>query len=488
MRKTSQLLACRFYKLARTVDSVLIEMNSLRSQFPNADSPRQVACLPSLRHWSYQDQRNIITNSSRAAAWNIFPREEEPQVEQPDGIVYPSPRAKGAVANQTSYFFASPGSRDKYSRELRAINVGIAVNSVIFIGKLAAFVLTSSGTMLAEALHSLADCGNQLLLRKGVTGSHKKPTEQHPYGFHREKYVYALMSAVGIFCLGAGASVVHGLQSIVDPPHLMNLKWSLGVLAFSGIAELFSLGIAFRSIRAGAIEAGESIWKYISRGRDPAVSALFAEDIGAVGGLSIAAIATYATYLTGNPIYDGIGSISVGILMGGIATALIRNNKRFLIGQSMRPEIHNSIIMHLKSDPMVLNVINPKSEELGDGIYRFMAEIQWSGDTVVSKYLSSLGHDAAYGRLQSLSEYKTETLEAQAALQKAKDDAMMFEFGRGVIRTIGEEIDRLEVELRTMVPGLLYVDLETDKGRTEAATNNISAFVKTTKKSIPSPE
>ena len=111
-------------------------------------------------------------------------------------------------------------------------------------------------------------------------------------------------------------------------------------------------------------------------GRDPTTSAILAEDAGAVAGLGIAGLASYLSWMTGDPVYDAVGSIAVGVLMGGVAVTLIRNNKRFLIGQAMRPEMQKKLEEHLKADPMVLCVVDPMSEELGDGVYRFKAEIR----------------------------------------------------------------------------------------------------------------
>ncbi|KAK2077090.1 hypothetical protein QBZ16_004724 [Prototheca wickerhamii] len=218
-------------------------------------------------------------------------------------------------------------------REMHAVNVAVGVNVAIMIAKLGAWFMTSSGALLAETLHSMADVMNQLLLRAGLHLSRRAPTRQHPYGFHKEKYIYALMSAVGIFCLGAGAAVVHGVQSLFDPPHLENMVWSLGVLAASSVAEMYSLSVAFGHIRAAAREQGLTFWGFLRRGRDPTTTAVFAEDAGAVAGLLIAGTATYFSWLTGLAYYDAIGSISVGVLMGGIAMALIRNNMKFLRGE-----------------------------------------------------------------------------------------------------------------------------------------------------------
>ena len=259
---------------------------------------------------------------------------------------------------------------------MHAVNVAVGVNLAIFLAKVATWGFTRSGALLAEALHSLADIVNQLLLRAGVQQSRRPATRQHPYGFHREKYIYELMSAVGVFCIGAGASVVHGIQSLWDPPALEHMGYSLAVLGASSIAEAYSLVVAFKALREGAREQGTGLWKYLMSSNDPTTAAVLAEDAGAVAGLGVAAIASYATYVTGDPLYDAMGSIAVGCLMGGVAVMLIRNNKKFLIGQAMSPEMHAAIVSHLTADPMILCVIDPKSEEIGDGVYRFKAEIR----------------------------------------------------------------------------------------------------------------
>lgn len=379
-----------------------------------------------------------------------------------------------------------PSAKDlaKQKRELRAVNVAVGVNFAIFLAKVATWGFTRSGALLAEALHSLADCVNQLLLRAGVNQSRRPATFQHPYGFHREKYIYALMSAVGVFCLGAGASVVHGIQSLLDPPALEHMGYSLAVLGISAFAEMCSLNVALGALRTGAKIEGQSLYKYLMSSNDPTTAAVLAEDAGAVAGLGIAGVASYMTYVTGDPVYDAVGSIAVGCLMGAVAVMLIRNNKKFLIGQAMRPEQHDAIIKHLKSDKMVLAVIDPKSEEIGDGVYRFKAEIQWSGDRVVNKYLGSLGRESLYGQIRnaactstgSNSTSPTTGTVDDETLRNAMDLAMM-EFGRGVIRTVGEEIDRLECELRELCPGLYYVDLETDKGRTDKISGNLECII-----------
>ena len=357
------------------------------------------------------------------------------------------------------YTTTTSSSNDKES-ELKAVNTAVFANSAILTAKLGAFWLSGSSVLLSESIHSVADIANQILLRAGVEQSRRAPTKQHPYGFHREKYIYALMSAVSVFCIGSGATIVHGVQTLFDPHELEHMGYSLSILLLSGIIEAYSLRIAFNILREGAKKSGTGLIKHITSGRDPTTSAVLAEDAGAVAGLGIAGVATYLTWMTGNPMYDALGSIGVGVLMGGVALSLIRNYKRFLIGQAIEPKLQKALVAHLKSDPMVLCVLNPMSEEIGDGLYRFKADIQWNGDRIVHRYLESLSREALYKEIMEAA--CAAPGEENEILRDALDMALM-EFGRGIISTVGGEIDRLEAELVNICPGLLYVDLETER-------------------------
>ncbi|KDD72861.1 hypothetical protein H632_c2802p0, partial [Helicosporidium sp. ATCC 50920] len=178
-------------------------------------------------------------------------------------------------------------------------------------------------------------------------------------------------------------------------------------------------------------------------------------------------------------VFDALGSIAVGSLMAAIAVFLIRSNMAFLRGQAMEPDLHGRVVLHLQADPLVTSVIDAKSEAVGDGVYRFKAEIQWSGDAVVERFLAREGRRAglrdrvrriALAEEAGEAQLDTSKQEALPPSHRASADALdaaMAEFGRGVIHTVGEEIDRLEGELKSLVPGLVYVDLETDKGRAD---------------------
>ena len=266
--------------------------------------------------------------------------------------------------------WTSEVDHSRQRNELKAVNTAVVSNSAIFFAKAGAWYFSGSGALLAESIHSLADIANQLLLRAGVEKSRRAPTKQHPYGFHREKYIYALMSAVCVFCVGSGATIVHGIQNLYDPPTLEHMGYSLSILGLSGVIEFFSLSVAFRILYDGASRSGRGVFEHIKSSRDPTTSAVLYEDAGAVAGLGVAGVASYMTWISGDPMYDALGSIGVGVLMGGIALAMIRNYKRFLIGQAIEPTLQKALVAHLKADPMVLCVVNPMSEEIGDGLYR----------------------------------------------------------------------------------------------------------------------
>jgi zinc transporter 9 len=159
-------------------------------------------------------------------------------------------------------------SADSKQLELKAVNTAVLANTVILSAKLCGWALSGSGALLAEAIHSVCDIANQLLLKAGVQQSRRAPTRQHPYGFHREKYIYALMSAVCVFCIGSGASVVYGIQSMIDPPDLEHMEYSLAILCLSGAIEMGSLMVAYRVLQKGASNTGLSLWKYLKRGRN----------------------------------------------------------------------------------------------------------------------------------------------------------------------------------------------------------------------------
>ena len=282
---------------------------------------------------------------------------------------HPQPPFSTTPDDDASHF-ESPAERAALARELHTVTVAISANAAIFVAKMAAWAATGSAAMLAEGIHSAVDTFNQALLRVGVVRSRRAPTAAHPYGYMKDKFVWSLVSACGIFCLGAGANVMHGLQALGDSAHgpaPSHLGWALSVLGVSALVEGYSLAVAVRSVAAGAAAAGLPFREYVARGVDPTSVAVMLEDGAAVAGLGIAAVATLATAATGSGVPDACGSLAVGLLMGVTAVFLIGQNRSLLIGRAMHPVDMQRVLNHLARDPVVRAVFDAKSEEIGPG-------------------------------------------------------------------------------------------------------------------------
>ncbi|KAB1207403.1 Metal tolerance protein C4 [Morella rubra] len=241
--------------------------------------------------------------------------------------------------------------------------------------------------MLAEVVHSLADFANQALLAYGLSSSRRAPDALHPYGYSKERFVWSLISAVGIFCLGSGGTIVHGIQNLwtVQPPE--NILYAALVLGGSFLIEGASLLVAIQAVKKGAAAEGTTVRDYVWRGHDPTSVAVMAEDGAAVAGLLIAGASLVAVSYTGNAIYDPIGSIIVGNLLVGVvyksitaklalvAIFLVQRNRHALIGRAMDDHDVEKVLHFLKNDLVVDAVYDCKSEVIGPGFFRFKAEI-----------------------------------------------------------------------------------------------------------------
>ncbi|KAG0452086.1 hypothetical protein HPP92_025871 [Vanilla planifolia] len=198
----------------------------------------------------------------------------------------------------------------------QAVTIALWCNFLVFSLKFGVWIATSSHVMLAEVVHSVADFANQALLAYGLSSSKRGPDALHPYGYSKERFVWSLISAVGIFCLGSGATIVHGFQNlwVAAPPE--NIKYAAIVICGSFILEGASLLVAIKAVKKGAAAERMSVYDYVWRGHDPTSVAVMTEDGAAVTGLVIAGASLVSVQSTGNPIYDPIGSIIIGNLLG----------------------------------------------------------------------------------------------------------------------------------------------------------------------------
>ncbi|KAH6790004.1 Cation efflux family protein [Perilla frutescens var. hirtella] len=332
----------------------------------------------------------------------------------------------------------------------RAVTTALWCNFLVFSLKFGVWLSTSSHVMLAEVIHSVADFANQALLAYGLSSSRRAPDALHPYGYSKERFVWSLISAVGIFCLGSGATIVHGVQNLwtAQPPE--HIEYAALVIAGSFLIEGASLIVAIHAVRKGAAAEGMKVRDYVWRGHDPTAVAVMTEDGAAVTGLAIAGASLVAVNSTGNAIYDPIGSIIVGNLLGMVAIFLIQRNRHALIGRAIDDNDMKRVLHFLKNDPVVDAVYDCKSEVIGPGFFRFKAEIDFNGVVLVQNHLSRSGRE----------EWAEQFREAA----KANDDSALFKimsnYGEEVVTALGSEVDRLEKEIQEIVPGIRHVDIE----------------------------
>lgn len=248
----------------------------------------------------------------------------------------------------------------------RAILFALGANAGIAVTKFAAAAYTGSGAMLAEAIHSLADTGNQLLLLLGLKRARKEATEEHPLGYQRVSYFYGMMVALLLFFVGGLFSIYEGWHRITAAEPLRSPIVALIVLAVAIVLETISLWGALREIRK--VQGSRSFWRWFRETRQSELMVVAGEDIAALGGLVIAFFAVLLAMATGNPLFDALGSIAVGVLLIVVAIAIIIEIKGMIVGESAEPELRAAIAAHVTARPEVQRVIRLITLQWGDSV------------------------------------------------------------------------------------------------------------------------
>lgn len=268
------------------------------------------------------------------------------------------------------------------SHSLRTLLVAFAANLLIAAAKTLAAVLTSSASMLAEAAHSWADTGNEVLLLIADRRGDKGRDRDHPMGFGRETYVWSMFAAFGLFTAGAVVSIWHGITELMDPEPATNYTIAYIVLAISLVLEGVSFTRALTQAQESAREHDRGLLSFISGTSNSTLRAVFAEDAAALVGILIATTGIVAHQVTGSPAPDAIGSILVGLLLAGVALFLIDRNRRFLVGQEVPPELRRRVLQGLLEQPEIDRVTYLHLEFLGPARVYLVAAIDMSGDDV----------------------------------------------------------------------------------------------------------
>jgi cation diffusion facilitator family transporter len=249
---------------------------------------------------------------------------------------------------------------------LRAVLYALGANTGILIAKGTAAAVTGSSAMLAEAIHSAADCGNQILLLRGMKEATRQPDAKHPFGYGKVVYFWAFLVAVLLFTLGGLFSVYEGWHKLHQTEPISNAVVAILVLAVSIVLEAFSLAGCVREIRK--VAGGKSLWRFFRASRNSELIIVLGEDIAALAGLALALIAILLALATGNPMFDALGSIAVGVLLIVVAVLLSLEIKALITGESAEAETENDIRAFLVARSEVAEVYNLLTLQMGEGI------------------------------------------------------------------------------------------------------------------------
>jgi cation diffusion facilitator family transporter len=279
----------------------------------------------------------------------------------------------------------------------KAILAAFAANFGIAVAKFVGFLFTRSSSMLAESVHSLADTGNQGLLLLGGKRAARQADAQHPFGHGRERYFWAFVVALVLFIGGATFAVYEGIEKILHPHELESPGWAIGILGLAILLE----GYSFRTATIESKQSrGERSWvAYIRSARSPELPVVLLEDTGALAGLGIALLGVTLALVTGQPVFDGIGTLCIGILLAVIAFVLAIEMKSLLIGEAALPEHEQVIRAALLDGPQVRSVIHMRTQHLGPEDLLLAAKVEFDQELSVPELAQAI--DDAEARVRA---------------------------------------------------------------------------------------
>ncbi len=315
-------------------------------------------------------------------------------------------------------------------------------NTLVTIVKFSAAMVSGSSSMFSEAVHSFADTLNQLLLLIGLRRSLRKADDDFEYGYGNELSFWALISACGIFFVGAGVTAYNGITSFLDPHHIEISPLVFGVLLLALVIESYTLWVAATQL---ITSFPRSKWGKRLAQADPSTLAVFLEDAVAVIGVLVAIVSISVSYYTGNSAWDAAGSVVIASLLAAVAVVLIVKNRSYLLGRSIPEGLQEELIDLLQSEPAIEKVLDFKSVVLGFGIYRIKCDVEFNGAALFGE---------AYQQSSLRDQY-----------EEVRDDYESFkrfcaDYADRIPRLMGKKIDEIEARIKKLHPGIKHIDIE----------------------------
>ncbi len=257
----------------------------------------------------------------------------------------------------------------------KAILAALFANLGIAIAKFVGYAFTASSSMLAEAIHSVADTSNQALLLLGGRRAAMDATPEHPFGFGRERYFWSFIVALVLFTLGGLFAIFEGVRKLGEASHeVSNVEWAIGILVIAIILESYSFYTAVKESRA--LKGQASWWEFIRHSRTPELPVVLLEDLGALVGLALALLGVSIAAFTGDSRWDAYGTISIGVLLVVIAAVLVFEMKSLLIGESALGSMRKTIVRAIEETPDVNRLLHMRTQHIGPDELLVAAKIQ----------------------------------------------------------------------------------------------------------------
>ncbi|MEU2894279.1 cation diffusion facilitator family transporter [Streptomyces albidoflavus] len=278
----------------------------------------------------------------------------------------------------------------------KAIVAALSANLAIAVAKFVAFLFSGSSSMLAESVHSLADSGNQGLLLLGGKRAKRQATPEHPFGYGRERYIYAFLVSIVLFSVGGMFAIYEGYEKIKHPHEVEHWYWPVGVLVFAIVAEAFSFRTAIRE--SNPLRGKQSWSQFVRRAKAPELPVVLLEDLGALVGLILALGGVGLALATGNGVWDGIGTLCIGVLLIVIAIVLAAETKSLLLGESAGLDEVRKIEAALVDGDTVTRVIHMRTLHLGPEELLVAAKLAVQHDDTAAEVAAAI--NAAEARIR----------------------------------------------------------------------------------------